>query len=218
LTTTPLCDALAFDGGIGGLGKTKPSTGVVLFDESSAPIQNDQGIISAEIESITRKPILVSFQAPWPLLASSGLEARDIRNPESSFIQVVPRVSNWQDKKVFQQLLIETVFAKAGKFSAYGEPYGFQTKPFSLNSDDIVSKQQRQQLFSVSFTTLTPAMRESERKVWIQPKEVDDTLVLLIVGTTTTRFPPNEGVFKKVLSSFTAVAAPDSNFKTRLSR
>ena len=121
--------ALAFEGGVGGLGKTKPSTGVVLFNENSAPIQNGQGIISAEIESISGKPILVSFQTPWPLLATSGLEARDIRNPESSFVQVVPRVNNWQDKKVFQQLLIETVFAKAGKFSAYGEPYGFQIKP-----------------------------------------------------------------------------------------
>jgi hypothetical protein len=200
---------LAFDGGVGGLGKTKPSTGVVLFNENSTPMQNGQGIISAEIESISGKPILVSFQTPWPLLASSGIEARDVRNPESSFVQVVPRGNNWQDKKVFQQLLLETVFAKAGKFSAYGEPYGFQIKPFTLNDDNDLL------LFSVSFTSLTPAMRESERKVWIQPKEVDDTLVLLIVGTTKTRFPSNESIFKKVVSSFSVVAAPDSSFKTR---
>ena len=35
--------ANAFEGGIGGLGKTKPETGVELFSELSAPVQNAAG-------------------------------------------------------------------------------------------------------------------------------------------------------------------------------
>jgi len=194
---------------VGGLGKTKPETGVTLFDEQMIPSQNKQGVVSAEILSRSGKPVLVSFQAPWPMLTSSGLEARDVKNPESSFVQVIPAVPNWSDTKVFSQLLLESVFSKQGKFSAYGEPYAFSysTRNKKKDGDDKI-------LFSVSFTSLTPAMRESERKVWIKPQQVDDdTLVLLVVGTTRARFPSFETTFEKVVDSFTAVAAPESSLK-----
>ena len=71
--------ALGFDGGVGGLGKTKPETGVEFFDETAAPIQSDQGLVAAEIRGKDGSPILVSFESPWPLLPTSGtLETRDV--------------------------------------------------------------------------------------------------------------------------------------------
>jgi hypothetical protein len=218
--------ANAFDGGVGGLGKTKPQTGVQYFGETSGPIQSDKGIVTAEIQSISGKPVLVSFQTPWPISKSSaGLEARDLRNSESAFLQVVSTPSNngnnWKDKNIFEQLLLRSVLSSTGKFGAYGQPFNIQVKPLVNKNEDNNSsnsqqqqQQQQQQLFSVTFTTLTPAMRESERKVWIQSKQVDsDTLVLLVTGTTAVRFPPNESVFRMVVDSFQAIKAPESKLR-----
>ena len=206
VTTVSAEIAVAFDGGVGGLGKTKPITGVEFFEESSIPIQNAQGIVTAEIKSVSGKnPILVEFQTPWPLLpTTSGLEARDIRSTESAFVQVLPATDSWKDRKVFRDLLINSVLASQGKYGAYGTPTDIKVKP-TKDSD----------LFVVTFTSYTPAMRESERQLWIQPKQVDDTLVLLIVGTTRARFASQEASFSKIVNSFLAVAAPESRLRAR---
>ncbi len=207
--STPMA-ARAFEGGVGGLGKTKPETGCRLFDETLVPIQNERGIITAEIQSVTGRPILVEFQTPWPLLPTSGgLEARDLMSSESAFVQVLPappsKGGDWRgNKKVFQQLLLDSVFASKGKFGAYGTPSDVRVKPNEATADAG---------YVVTFTTLTPAMRESERQAYIKPQEVDGTLVLLVVGTTRARFPANEKSFQEVVASFQAIAAPESNLR-----
>lgn len=201
--------AFAFEGGVGGLGKTKPETGCKLFDDTLVPVQNDKGIITAEIQSVTGKPVLVQFQTPWPLLSTSGgLEARDLTSSESAFVQVVstPQTGDWRNnKKIFQQLLLDTVFASKGKYGAYGTPSDVRVKA----PNDTV-----QDYYVVTFTTLTPAMRESERQVYIKAQEVyGNTLILLVGGTTRAKFPSNEKVFQKVMGSFQAVAGPESNLR-----
>jgi hypothetical protein len=202
--------ASAFEGGVGGLGKTKPVTGVEFFEENSTPIQNAKGIITSEIQSTTGKPILVEFQTPWPLLSTtSGLEARDLRSSESAFVQVIPvSNSNWKDRKAFQELLMNSVLASQGKFGAYGTPVDIKVKPVKTSDAEEI-------LYSVTFTSYTPAMLESERQLWILPKQIDNTLVMLVVGTTRNRFPSQESTFNKVVDSFLAVAAPESRLRTR---
>ena len=202
--------AFAFDGGVGGLGKTKPVTGVELFEENSTPIQNNKGIISAEIKSAKGKPVLVEFQSPFPLLpTASGLEARDLQSSESAFVQVVPAVSDWETPKVFKQLLIDSVLASQGKYGAYGTPTDIKVKPLTKTDD-------KKDCFVVTFTSYTPAMRESERQLWIRPKlVVDNTLVLLIVGTTQARFSSQEKIFNGILDSFVAVSGPESQLRAR---
>jgi hypothetical protein len=202
--------ATAFEGGVGGLGKTKPETGCRLFEETSRPVQNERGIITAEIRTVTgNRPILVEFQTPWPLLSTSGgLEARDLTSSESAFVQVLPapRGGDWRgNRKVFQHLLLDSVFASTGKFGAYGTPSDVRVKTNDVGADSG---------YTVTFTTLTPAMRESEREAYIKPQEVDGTLVLLVVGTTRARFPSHETTFQKVVSSFRAVAGPESNLRS----
>ncbi len=205
-STFKATSAMAFDGGVGGLGKTKPTTGVTLFEQDSTPIQNEKGIVSAEIKSTTGKPILVEFQTPWPLLpTTSGLEARDLRSSESAFVQLVPIVPDWQNRKVFQQLLLSSVLASQGKFGAYGTPTDIRVKPYDGDTG----------IFVVTFTSYTPAMRESERQVWIKPMEVDDSLVMLVTGTTRNAFPSQLQTFSKVADSFLAVAAPESHMRTK---
>lgn len=202
---------LGFDGGVGGLGKTKPETGVEFFDETAAPIQNDQGIVAAEIRGKDGSPILVSFQSPWPLLPTSGtLETRDIRSVESAFVQVLQcDGKKWKDKKQFQALLMDSVFGAQGKFGAYGQPFDVQVKAFPGSSED----DSKASLFAVTFTTLTPAMRESERKASIAAKQVGNTLVLLVTTTTSARYASNQKIFQTISSSFEAIAAPQSSLK-----
>lgn len=216
----PAAQVKAFDGGVGGLGKTKPETGVELFDETSAPIQNDRGIVSSEIKGMDGSPILVSFQTPWPLLPTSGaLEARDIRSTESAFVQVtslsaIGTGAKWKDKKQFQYLLMDSVFAAKGKFGAYGQPFDIQVKRVAGDQNSSDTDSSRTSLFTVTFTTLTPAMRESERKALIAARQVGaDTLVLLVITTTSARYTSNERTFQAVASSFEAIAAPQSSLK-----
>jgi hypothetical protein len=65
--TTPNGAVNAFEGGIGGLGKTKPATRIVLWNEDSSPVGQDTstGQISAELK-VAGQPVLVSNVAPWP--------------------------------------------------------------------------------------------------------------------------------------------------------
>ena len=223
IVLSPIENAFAFDGGVGGLGKTKPETGVELFDETSAPIQNEKGIVSSEIKGKDGSPILVAFQTPWPLLPTSGaLEARDIRSTESAFVQVTglsaARSSDqkWKSKKEFEKVLMESVFAAQGKFGAYGQPYDIQAKKVARADGD--ESDAKPTLFSVGFTTLTPAMRESERRALVAATQVGaDTLVILVVTTTSAQYASNEKTFKAIASSFEAIAAPESGLKNKRS-
>lgn len=92
-TTTPPPVQALFDGGIGGLGKTRPETGVVFVDTDAATLeQTGSGIVSAEllVDATAGTVALVSFQSPWPLLGtSSGLETRDLVTTDAAFCQVV---------------------------------------------------------------------------------------------------------------------------------
>lgn len=196
----------AFDGGVGGLGKTKPETGVQFFSDLSAPVQNSAGIVSAEL-NVNNQPVLVNFQTPWPLLPStSGLEARDLQQPESAFVQVVrDNVPSERPltKVSMKKLLFTSVFASKGKFGAYGAPTDIKVK----TTDDP-------SIFAVSFVCLTPGMRESERQVFVKYSSVGKSaLVLLVTGTTTVRFKKQQAALQKVANSFSAVAAPSSKLR-----
>ena len=197
----------AFDGGVGGLGKTKPNTGVEFYDPELVPLQNSKGIVSAEVKSFSGQPILVSFQSPWPLLSTAaGLETRDIRTTESAFVQVLQKVDNWQSPKIFRQLLLESVLASQGKYGAYSAPTDVKV---------VASKDNQPDIFTVTFTSYTPAMLESERQLSVSAKAVDDTLVLLCVGTTRARFSSQKKVIDKIVDSFVAAAAPSSQLRSR---
>lgn len=105
--------SLAFDGGVGGLGKTKPETGVVLWGES-APLQNQQGIVLAEL-NVGGDPVLVEFTTPWPLLpTTSGLEARNLQSSESAFVSVLP--TNVSSDKQLKQAVLDNILGSQGKY------------------------------------------------------------------------------------------------------
>lgn len=197
LTTVAPTSALAFEGGVGGLGKTKPETGVVFFREEP-PSQGSDGSIRAEVV-VGKKPVLVAFTAPYPL-AGAGLEARDRLQPESAFVQVVDGVKQVpQSKAAVKQLLLETVLSQQGKFGAYG----------AVTDVKVKALDGRENLYSLTFTTLTPGLRESDREALVllaSPNE--GGVLILMTGTTRNRFAAQEGALRGIVDSFVAVAAP----------
>lgn len=207
----------AFDGGVGGLGKTKPETGVVFYDPDASPSDNmNKDIFTNELVTPNGTPVLVSFQAPWPLLkTSTSIESRSISNPDSSFVQVADlsngKRSLLNEKGIINKsFFIDTIFGQQGKFGAYGAPTDIKIKALSPS------------LYSAQFTALTPAMRETERKVIISTSIITDTdasnkenstVFMLVTGTTLNRFVKMEKTMTDIANSFQAIPAPKSNFR-----
>jgi hypothetical protein len=202
--TTAFCfpaSVHAFRGGTGagGLGKTKPETGVVFLNEASVPVQQRNGDVMAElVVNGGKTPVLVSYNSPWPLLdTTSGMETRNLKDPESAFVQVVDGAAN---KKLSKDFFAETLFSSEGKYGAYGAP-----------SDIIITPIIDDTLFKASFTSLTPAMRESERRAYIATRRMGDSVVMLVTGSTTPRFNKKEEELRRVAESFQVVASPKTS-------
>jgi hypothetical protein len=218
---------LGFEGGIGGLGKTKPQTGVVLWDaESTPPSQSDDGTVSAEL-NVSNRAVLVSFQSPWPLTGT--VETRNMGTGESAFVQVVgdrneavilARNNPRNGKEAMKELLLDSVLAQQGKFGAYGSPYDIKIADYEVvdKGDNNASRSVR---CTVTFTTLTPGLRESERQALIKAVDVfndDKHWVLLVAGMTRQGFSKQSGTFTKVVDSFQVVPAPPSSLRRSQAR
>jgi hypothetical protein len=218
---------LGFEGGIGGLGKTKPQTGAVLWDADSTPTsQSDDGTVSAEL-NVANRVVLVSFQSPWPLTGT--VETRNMGTGESAFVQVVgdrneavivARNNPRNGKEAMKQLLLDSVLAQQGKFGAYGSPYDIKIADYEVD-DRRENNTGRSVRCTVSFTTLTPGLRESERQALIKAVDVfndDKYWVLLVAGMTRQGFSKQSGTFAKVVDSFQVVPAPSSSLRRSQAR
>jgi len=218
LTATPTNQqqAQAFEGGVGGLGKTKPNTGVtfanpdIAIDASSI---NTPGDYNAEIVAPDGTPVFLSFYAPWPMLKSQGIETRDLANAESSFVQVAPITNNFNgggcSLKQAKQFFIDTIFGQTGKYGMYGSPTDIKVQKL----DDPTTGAGKSDLYLVTFTTLTPGMRESDRKAFISTKVVGDGVFMLVTGTNIVRFRGQESLLRRVADSFECLEAPKSSLR-----
>lgn len=197
--------AHSFEGGVGGLGKTKPDTGVVI-STSMVPVQSADGVVSAELlVGSGGGPLLVTFTSPWPLLGTAGgLETRNVQSSASAFVQVIESVKPNSMTKTSVATLLDPLFANQGKFGAYGSP--FDVKVHKLSSSDDASSF----TCEVSFTTFTPGMRETDRRVLIRGVRPTSSCcwVLLVTGTTQQGFVAQRDVFSAVGDSFSVIPAP----------
>lgn len=209
-TKTPV--AQAFEGGVGGLGKTKPDTGV---DFLSPPTQTDKGFVAAEL-LVAQSACRVTLQSPWPLLSTTdGLEVRNVPEPESAFLQIVqtPAAAALTKKLVKQVFMEESILSSQGKFGAYGAPTDVKVQAVEEGNTN---------LWQVTFTALTPGLRESDRKVYLKCIPVganqnsnnnNTTWLVLVTGTTLQRFSKQQGALRKVVDSFQVVAAPATRLR-----
>jgi len=204
----------AFDGGVGGLGKTRPQTGVIFKDAEIAAetTQSKTGDVTYELVAPDGSYVIVSFSSTIPLSKSStGIECRDIQGGyESSFVQVCKLLSSGTTlDKINPGIIIDNIFGQAGKFGMYGSPTDVRVKKLPRASESSTD------IYQATFTTLTPAMRESDRKALISASVVGDGLFLLVTTTTTTRFAKQETQLRKTAESFSAIAAPRSSLNQR---
>lgn len=193
----------AFDGGVGGLGKTRPETGVLFFPGSS-PFQNADGLVTAELVTAgaSNQPYRVSFRTPWPLLpTTTGLESRDLQTSESAFVQVLENTPLPTSTANFATLVQNSVLASQGKFGAYGSPTDVKVKRLDSAVGTGLT-------YSVRFVALTPGQRESERQLLIRCVPIADSLVLLLAGTTRQRFATQQGTLRDIIDSLEVVPTP----------
>ncbi len=207
--------SFAFDGGVGGLGKTKPQTGVVFAYPELAEVAIQElsipGDVNAELLTPDEgTPVFLSFYAPWPMLKSQGIESRDLANAESSFVQVATIPDGYKEGDVLKkQFFIDSIFGQTGKYGAYGTPTDVKISKVPLGENE----KRNSTLYQATFVTLTPAMRESDRKVYISTKVIGNGVFMLVTGTTLPRFKGQEKTLRKVADSFECVEAPKSSFR-----
>ena len=224
LVSHPIAPVYAFEGGIGGLGKTKPETGVAFLSNVLPTQDTTTGLVTAEIvlqqeKEQQQQPYLVQFASPsWPLLPTTrGLEVRDLQQPESAFVQIIDQVPLPLTKSVVKKVILtDNILSNQGKFGAYGSP------------TDLKVTQQEQQgdgnndlLFTATFTTLTPGLRESDRRILLQCVPVGtnnkngntSTVLVLVAGTTLQRFSKQEGKLRALVESLRVTPTPTTRLK-----
>ena len=208
--------AHAFDGGVGGLGKTKPETGIrfrnadLSTDASASSAAGIASDLTNELLAPDGTAAIVSFDAPWPVLKSStGVESRDLQNPEAAFLQVAeaPRGAT-NPAELKKEFFIETILGGKGKYGAYGSPIDIKIKKIAD------APRAGYGLYSAAFTTFTPGGRESERMIYISTALVGNGVFMLVTGSTAPRFRKQEAALRKIADSFTCVAAPKSSLRS----
>lgn len=102
--------------------------------------------------------------------------------------------------KIKPVLFSDSIFGISGKFGAYGEPTDIKIK--KLPQTDASSGTA---IYQATFTTLTPAMRESDRKAYISASIVGNGLFLLVTTTTAARFGKLEVRLKKVAERYVSL-------------
>mmetsp|Transcript_10495 Transcript_10495/g.22228 ORF Transcript_10495/g.22228 Transcript_10495/m.22228 type:complete len:254 (+) Transcript_10495:151-912(+) len=205
----------AFDGGVGGLGKTKPETGVVF---RNADLSSDASSAAGTASDLTNEllapdgtPAIVAFDAPWPVLKSStGVESRDLQNAEAAFLQVAVAPKGAKAAELKKEFFFTTIFGSKGKYGAYGQPIDIKVKRVADYSDS----REGYGLYTASFTTFTPGGRESERKIYITTAIVGNGVFMLITGSTAPRFRKQEASLRNIAESFSCVAAPKSSLRS----
>lgn len=211
----PTAQSNAFEGGVGGLGKTKPNTGVIfanpdlIIDPSSI---STPGSYSSEIIGPDGTAVVLSFYAAWPMLKSQGIESRDLANAESSFVQVAMKPSyvsidsssaDMSTVTLKKQFFAEAILSQSGKYGMYGEPTDVKVIKVDPSSG----------LYLLSFTTLTPSMRESDRRAYVATKIVGDGVYMLVAGSSLVRFKGQDSLLRKVADSFEVLEAPKSSLR-----
>jgi hypothetical protein len=192
------------------MGKTKPETGVVFLNPEILPTQSRTGLVTAELV-VNDQVALVSFASPWPLLTTAaGLETRELSTSDAAFCQVIaparlPNSSSSSSLKqiaaALSQVLQGSVLAPQGKFGAYGAPSDVKVKAVADSSNTA-------SLYQLTFTSLTPSLRESDRAYYVSVQSLDQALLLLLVGSTVARFRAQQAQMRAVAESWQVVAAP----------
>ena len=189
---------LVFEGGAGGLTKTKPNTGVkqaagAVDDER--PKTKPAGPVAARLAGRKGLPVDVAFDAPFP--TTPGLVSRDYQTGDGAYVLVAPA------KGPLKKVVADKIFAADGKYGSYGAPSEVKLKGSERRGDG-------DEVFEYTFVALTPAMREVARRVRARAIQVGgDDVFILVAGSTAARWRAAEPALCKAVDSFAARPAPE---------
>lgn len=208
----------------GQAGKSRPELGVNIRDGTEATRDKRTGSVLAEIVLIPKDQqptaVITSFTSSLSLAQSSmfGVECRDGKTGDSSFLAVSGNTSQGTIKDVPTKFILDELFSSTGRFSSYGTPTDIKLKQSSLVEND------NYKLLEVNFSTLSQStMTEIPRTALISatiPKGLDQ-VVMLVSSATTLRYKKGKGVMDAVKDSamsFRASPAPKSNLKVRVKK
>ena len=136
---------LVFEGGAGGLTKTKPNTGVkqaVGAVDDERPKTTPAGPVAARLAGRKGLPVDVSFDAPFP--TTPGLVSRDYQTGDGAYVLVAPA------KGALKKVVSDKVFAADGKYGSYGAPADVRLARSKSRGDG-------DEVFEYTFVALTPA-------------------------------------------------------------
>ena len=189
---------LVFEGGAGGLTKTKPNTGVkqaVGAVDDERPKTTPAGPVAARLAGRKGLPVDVSFDAPFP--TTPGLVSRDYQTGDGAYVLVAPA------KGPLKKVVSDKIFAADGKYGSYGAPSEVKLKGSENRGDG-------DEVFEYTFVALTPAMREVARRVRARAIQVGgDDVFILVAGSTAARWKQAEPALCKAVDSFAARPAPE---------
>jgi len=138
---------LVFEGGAGGLTKTKPNTGVkqaVGAVDDERPKTTPAGPVAARLAGRKGLPVDVAFDAPFP--TTPGLVSRDYQTGDGAYVLVAPA------KGALKKVVSDKIFAADGKYGSYGAPSEVRLKESERRGDG-------DEVFEYTFVALTPARR-----------------------------------------------------------
>ena len=189
---------LVFEGGAGGLTKTKPNTGVITAAgavDDERPKTTPAGPVAARLAGRKGLPVDVSFDAPFP--TTPGLVSRDYQTGDGAYVLVAPA------KGALKKVVSDKIFAADGKYGSYGAPSEVRLKESERRGDG-------DEVFEYTFVALTPAMREVARRVRARAIQVGgDDVFILVAGSTAARWRAAEPALCKAVDSFAARPAPE---------
>ena len=136
---------LVFEGGAGGLTKTKPNTGVkqaVGAVDDERPKTTPAGPVAARLAGRKGLPVDVAFDAPFP--TTPGLVSRDYQTGDGAYVLVAPA------KGALKKVVSDKIFAADGKYGSYGAPSEVRLKESERRGDG-------DEVFEYTFVALTPA-------------------------------------------------------------
>mmetsp|Transcript_15782 Transcript_15782/g.47094 ORF Transcript_15782/g.47094 Transcript_15782/m.47094 type:complete len:250 (+) Transcript_15782:355-1104(+) len=200
----PACAAsyqtsIPFEGGAGGLSKTKPNTGVRVADRADTagaarPETRPPGPVSERLFGRSGLPVDVSFTSPWA--TSAGLVSRDYQTGDGAFVLVAPAAGK------LEKAVEAKLFAKDGKYGSYGAPSDVKLRRTEPRGETDV-------VYEYSFVALTPAMREVEKRVRARAVVVGGDAYVLVAGSTANRWKAAEPNVVAAVDSFAARPAPE---------
>ena len=138
------------------------------------------------------RPMRVAFDSPWSSTGTKGVEARDLRTGDSAFVVIAPAAA------ALERAALDAVFSSSGKYGSYGAPIDVKVRSRAPLDDAGV-------LLEVTFTALTPALREVERRALIAVRPLEnEALAMLVSGSTQVRWKVAEPDVRTAVSSFRA--------------